>query len=84
MRIERAVRTADAKLILRQGRPPAIFDLRVDPREQHNLMERMPQPRGPLRRLAERMRQLGADSGDAIAVQAAEQILEATADAVRR
>ncbi|BBK35132.1 N-acetylgalactosamine-6-sulfatase [Allostella sp. ATCC 35155] len=84
VRVHRAVRTADAKLILRQGRPPAIFDLRVDPREQHNLMERVPQPRGPLRRLAERMRQLGADSGDAVAVEAAEQILEATAAAVRR
>lgn len=47
-------------------------------------MERVPQPRGPLRRLAERMRQLGADSGDAVAVEAAEQILEATAAAVRR
>lgn len=85
VRIDRAVRTADAKLILRYGRPPAIFDLRVDEREKHNLMERVPQPRGALRRLAKRMHQLATDGGDAVAAQAAGQILTATAAAgVRR
>ncbi|WP_374445886.1 sulfatase [Stella sp.] len=77
-RVERAVRTSDAKLIWRLGGRPALYDLRIDPDEHHDLMRRPIPPRGPLRRLAEVMRDLGEEAGDAVAVRAADEIVAAS------
>lgn len=77
VRVDRAVRTAEAKLILRFGRPPALYDLRADPDEKDDLMRVKP-PLVALRRLAKAMRRLGTEAGDELAVGAAEQILAAT------
>ena len=74
--VERAVRTARWKLILRDHPRHELYDLEADPAESHDLFARMP---GKARELAGLIRRHGERTGDAVGVRLAAGLARARA-----